>query len=289
VYPAVRVLTTVEYDACVGNGASRRSIGSANAEYDRFADIYAAWTDSATSTGGNLRFYVDTYLAADCPVVELGIGDGRIAVEAARRGCLVTGVDVSGAMLERCRTRAERAGVTDRLTLVQADFRDFNLAKPAALVALPYHSIGHLTTLDEKRAAVGHVFNQLRPGGRFIFDDFFMTSALMAHMRQVQLRAAYQTPERADCLLWVTSLVDEAKQTISVVTWEDILGEHGRLEQRHYRRLSLSWLEPTQARDLLTGAGFSVETCFGDFNRTSFDPESAVEQIWIARKPDRGK
>lgn len=279
----------VEYDACVGNGVVRRSSGSASAEYDRFADIYPAWTDSAASAEGNLRFYVDTYLTADRPVVELGVGDGRIAVEAARRGCPVTGIDASAAMLTRCRARAERAGVADDLTLMQGDFRTFELATPAALVALPYHSIGHLTTLDEKRAAVRHIFTQLRPGGRFIFDDFFMTSALMTHMRQVQLRSAYQTPEGADCLLWVTSLVDETKQTISVVTWEDTLGDGGRLEQRHYRRLSLSWLEPTQARDLLTGAGFTIEECFGDFDRTSFDPESAVEQVWIARKPDRSE
>lgn len=270
----------------MGNSRLRRRVDSARAEYNRFADIYAVWTDSATSAEGNLRFYVDTYLTADGPVVELGVGDGRIAVEAVRRGCAVIGIDLSEAMLERCRTRAEEAGVADGLTLIKADFRDFELATPAALVALPYHSIGHLTTLDEKRAAVRHIFDHLRPGGRFVFDDFFMTTALMTHMRQVQLRAAYQTSEGADCLLWVTSLVDETKQTISVVTWEDTLGKDGHLEQRQYRRLSLSWLEPTQARHLLTEAGFSIEGCFGDFDRRSFDPQSAVEQIWIARKPD---
>lgn len=254
-------------------------------EYDRFADIYHVWTDTAGSTRANLAFYVDAYVNETGPVVELGIGDGRIAVAAASRGRSVIGVDLSAAMLERCRLRAEGAGVLDRLTLLHADFRTFHLDRPAGLIALPYHSLGHLVALDDKRRAIGHVFSQLRPGGRFVFDDFLMTPALVGHMRQVQLRAEYQLASGADALLWVTSLVDEAAQTIRVVTWEDELDSEGTLARRRYRRLSLSWLEPSQTRTLLTEAGFVIESCFGDFDRTPFSDATAREQIWIARRP----
>ena len=255
------------------------------AEYDRFSDIYAVWTDTAASTRSNLAFYVDAYLAAEGPVVELGVGDGRIAVEAAARGRAITGVDLSSAMLDRCRRRATAAGVLDRLTLLQGDFRSFQLEAPAGLIALPYHSLGHLLTLDDKRAALTHVYGQLAPGGRFIFDDFLMTPALMDHMRRVQLRAAYQSAAGLDTLLWVTSLVDEASQRIGVVTWEDEADAEGLLVRRRYRRLSLSWIEPAQARALLSDAGFQVEACFGDFVRTPFVPGTADEQVWVARRP----
>ena len=146
-------------------------------EYDSFADIYAVWTDTAAATRANLAFYVDAYLQAAGPVVELGVGDGRIAVPAAARGRAVIGIDLSAAMLERCRRRAADAGVLERLTLRRADFRHFELDQPAGLVALPYHSLGHLPTLDDKRGAIAHIFSQLRPGGRFVFDDFLMTPA----------------------------------------------------------------------------------------------------------------
>ena len=254
-------------------------------EYDSFADIYSVWTDTAASTRANLGFYVDAYVAAAGPVVELGVGDGRIAVAAASRGRDVIGVDLSSAMLDRCRRRAEQAGVLDRITLLQADFRQFQLDESAGLIALPYHSLGHLLELDDKRRAISHVFSQLRPGGAFMFDDFLMTPALVAHMRRVQLRAEYRSPAGAEILLWVTSLVDEASQSIRVVTWEDELDAGGVLAHRRYRRLSLSWLEPSQARSLLTEAGFSIESCFGDFQRTPFDVPTAHEQIWIARRP----
>lgn len=254
-------------------------------EYDRFADIYQVWTETAGSTRANLAFYVDAYLNETGPVVELGVGDGRIAVAAASRGRSVIGVDLSQAMLEQCRLRAERAGVLERLTLLNADFRSFHLDRPAGLIALPYHSLGHLVALDDKRRAIAQVFSQLEPGGRFVFDDFLMTPSLVGHMRQVQLRAEYQLPSGADALLWVTSLVDEGAQTIRVVTWEDELDAQGALARRRYRRLSLSWLAPLQARTLLTEAGFLIEAGFGDFDRTPFSDATAREQIWIARRP----
>ena len=256
------------------------------AQYDRFADIYRTWTDTAASTSANLAFYCDTYVAAERPVVELGVGDGRIAVEAALRGCRLIGVDASRAMLALCREHAETAGVADRLRLVEGDFRGFQLDEPAGLVALPYHSLGHLTTVEEKRRALAHIFGQLRPGGRFVFDDFLMTDALMTHMRQVQLRAAYRSPDGAERLLWVTSLVDEASQRITVVTWEDALDRDGRLDQRQYRRLALSWLTPEQAAGLLRETGFDVESCWGDFAGTPFDAATATEQVWMARRPE---
>ncbi len=253
-------------------------------DYERFADIYGIWTATAASTRANQAFYVEAYSAADGPVVELGVGDGRIAVAAAARGTDIIGVDQSPSMLQLCRQRAARAGVLDRLTLIEGDFRTFVLPEPAGLIALPYHSLGHLTTLAGKRDALRHIHGQLRPGGRFLFDDFFMTPERIAQMRRVELRAEYVTTAGHDALLWVTSLVDDAAQTIRVVTWEETLAADGTMTGRRYRMLSLSWMTPGQTRQLLTEAGFQVEACLGAFDGRPFAAATADEQIWMARK-----
>lgn len=157
-------------------------------EYDRFAEVYDTWTEASPAAQASAPFYVDTYLKASGVVVELGVGNGRIALEAARHGQTMIGVDVSAEMLSRCRTRAEAEGLSDRLRLLKADFRDFELDEPASLIALPYHSIGHLTTEDAKADAVRHVFSQLALGGRFIFDDFHYRPELADRFRQVELK-----------------------------------------------------------------------------------------------------
>ena len=111
----------------------RPSSPAARNEYDSFADIYSVWTDTAASARANLSFYVDAYLAADGPVVELGVGDGRIAVEAAARGCPVIGVDLSSAMLERCRQRAAQAAVLGAPHLAPGRFPHVRPREPGRL------------------------------------------------------------------------------------------------------------------------------------------------------------
>ena len=72
-------------------------------EYDDWADIYDIWVESAPVTRENLAFYVREYLSTSGLAVELGVGNGRILVEAAQQGKAMTGVDYSAQMLELCR------------------------------------------------------------------------------------------------------------------------------------------------------------------------------------------
>jgi ubiquinone/menaquinone biosynthesis C-methylase UbiE len=141
-------------------------------EYDTFASIYDVWTATAPAAECNLPFYVEACRKAQGLVIELGVGDGRIAVEVAEAGKPITGVDSSSEMLHRCRARAQAAGVLNRLTLIHADFRDFTLPQPAELITIPFHTIGHLVTMEDKRAGLRHIYRQLAPGGRLIFDHF---------------------------------------------------------------------------------------------------------------------
>jgi len=167
------------------------------------------------------------------------VGNGRIAIEAARRGKPIIGVDSSAEMLKLCRERAEVAGVADRLTLIQADLRDFRLPEPAQLIAIPFHTIGHLVTLDDKRAGLRHIYTQLAPGDRLIFDHFVFDSEAARRHSAVGLRNEYSDAATGhDLLLWVTSLYDFEAQTIRIIAWTDELDAGGslpfdrRLQQR---------------------------------------------------------
>ncbi len=253
-------------------------------EYDTFADIYDIWVEGAPVTKRNLPFYVEEYLRTAGPVVELGVGNGRIAIEAARQGKAIIGVDSSAEMLKLCREHAEAAGVAHLLTLIQADFRDFALPEPAQLIAIPFHTIGHLVTLDDKRAGLRHIYDQLAPGGRLVFDHFVFSPEAARRHQGVGLWGEYTDAATGhDLLLWEIVRYNFEAQTLRIITWTDELDDDGVVIRRQYRRLSFSWLDPYQARDLLEEAGFQIETLYGDFDRRPFADDSP-EQVWVARR-----
>lgn len=258
----------------------------AETEYDAFCDIYEAWTDSQPLCELNAPFYAELYLETEGPVVELGVGNGRIAVEAARRGRSLIGVDSSAAMLEQCRRRAREAGVAERLTLLKADMRAFELESPAALIAIPFHSIGHLLTPEDKLDGLRRAHAQLVPGGRLVFDHFVFDPELAARFQHsIQLRAEDENPATGrERMIWTTTQLDLDRQRMRIIVWTDELDDAGVVVERRYRRLSFSWIRPEEARELLGRAGFEVEAVHGGFAGEPFGPESR-EQVWFARRP----
>lgn len=254
-------------------------------EYDSFADIYDTWAATAPAAVHNLPFYVQEYVRTQGSVVELGVGNGRIAIEAAGQGKSVIGVDSSAEMLKLCQKHAKAVGVTHLLTLVEGDMRDFVLPEPAQLITIPFHTIGHLVSLEDKRTALRHIYGQLAPGGRLIFDHFVFDPEAARRHSGINLRTEYTDAATGhDVLLWVTVRHNFEAQTMRIITWTDELDRDGVVICRKYRRLSFSWLHPEQTRALLEETGFHVEALYGDFDRGAFGKESP-EQIWVARRP----
>lgn len=253
------------------------------AAFDPFAEIYDLWVESAPVTRRNAPFYVEEYLRARGPVVELGVGTGRIAVEAAQRGRAVIGVDGSPRMLERCRERVRAAGVEALVTLVQADLREFSLPELAGLVAIPFHTIGSLLGDDDKRACLRRIHAHLAPGGRLVFDHFVFDAALAARTAGTpHLRAEARDAAGRPLLLWVCNRYDLERRLIRIVAWTDAVEADGRAERRH-RFLDLSWIEPERMRALLEETGFEVEALHGDFERRPFVAGASAHQVWTAR------
>jgi hypothetical protein len=72
-------------------------------------------------------------------VIDLGSGDGRNVIAAARRGARALGVEYDANLIEMSRREAARAGVADRATFVQGDLyeADISAATVLALFLLP--------------------------------------------------------------------------------------------------------------------------------------------------------
>ncbi len=93
-------------------------------------------------------------------VVDLGCGDGRLLVAAARRGCDAIGIEHDPDLVERARARAADAGVADRVTVTRGDARTSALAEAdVVFVFLPTDVVGSL---------LGSLLESMRPGARLL-------------------------------------------------------------------------------------------------------------------------
>jgi SAM-dependent methyltransferase len=174
------------------------------------------------------------------------------------------------------------------LELIRADMEEFTLSEPAALITIPFRSFLHKISMEDKLRTLRHLHEQLRPGGRLIFDAFVYNPESAQRFGSPHLRAEYRDEKtHRDVLLWAATRYDEDQQAIRIVSWTDELDREGVVVRRKYRRLDFSWLDPEQARSLLLDAGFEVEAVYQDYEKTPFAPGAGLH-IWVARKPGEG-
>jgi SAM-dependent methyltransferase len=226
--------------------------------YDAIAELYDPWSASVVEDVG---FYLQEARRSGGPVLELGVGTGRIAVPIAADGIRVLGIDSSRRMLDVCARRAALAGVG--LDLRVGDLRDPPVSERVPLVICPFRSLLHMQTDCDRRAVLRAVRELLLPGGRFVFDVFTPGADDIA---QTHGRWLEREPGIFEHALW-----DEDARTLTLT----VRGSDGETT------MALAWLAAEEWRALLEETGFDVEACYGWFDRTPFS--GGVDSVWIAR------
>ena len=228
--------------------------------YDAIAELYDPWSASVVE---DVDFYLGEARRSGGPVLELGIGTGRIAVPIAADGIRVIGIDSSRAMLDVCARRAALAGV--EVDLRVGDLRHPPVEQHVPLVICPFRSLLHMHTDDDRRAVLAAVHELLQPAGRFVFDVFTPGGEDIAQTHDRWLEREPGIFERA---VW-----DETERTLTLT----VRGPAGETT------MALAWLSPGEWRTLLEETAFEIEACYGWFDRTPFT--GGDDSVWIARRP----
>ncbi len=105
-------------------------------------------------------------LAGTGPVLEFGIGTGRIALPLAQRGLAVHGIDISRAMLKRLSAKAGAGNVA----FTVGDFSSARVDGEFTLVYLVFNTVMNLTTQAAQVACFRNAAAHLAPGGRFLVE-----------------------------------------------------------------------------------------------------------------------
>lgn len=120
----------------------------------------------------DVEYYVALARRHGGPVLDYGVGNGRVALEIARAGVDVVGVDLSRPMLADFREKleAEPGEVADRVVLRQGDMRSLRLGCRFGLIIAVFNTVLHLYRRTDFERFFHRVHEHLEPRGRFVFD-----------------------------------------------------------------------------------------------------------------------
>jgi SAM-dependent methyltransferase len=221
-----------------------------------FAERYDEWSAHMTEDVG---FYVELAGEADGPIVELAVGNGRVAVPVGQAtGRTVIGIDTSPAMLDQARVRAAEARV--QVDLRQGDMRDLELDEPAALIYCPFRALLHLPTWADRRRTFERVAAALRPGGKFAWNAFAFD-----HRIAVDLDGRHEDEP-------VPHVTRYAVGDNRI----DIVVDGGATS-------SLWWATKNEWLGLIDAAGLELHALYGGFAGEPFDDDSR-EYVFVARR-----
>lgn len=237
---------------------------------DRFAEVYDEWYAGITDVDACVACLADLAAEIGGPVLELGVGTGRLALPLAALGFDVRGVDASVAMLERLQAKA---GGTD-VAVVEADLASFDPpARPGdppggatfGLVLVAYNTLFNVTDRDGQAACVDRVAEVLGPGGRFVVEAFVPPPGAGASDPDDSVSVRTLT---ADRVVLSVARHDATTQTMTG-QFVDITEAGIRLRPWH-----LAYLTPDQLDALAADAGLALEHRWAGWSRQPFDGDA---------------
>ena len=102
-------------------------------------------------------------------ILELGVGTGRLFINALNQGADIYGIDISQSMID---VLSKKLKGEQRKRINLQNIIDFSFDFKFDLIIAPFRVIMHLLEKEKQIKAINNVFEHLNKNGRFIFDVF---------------------------------------------------------------------------------------------------------------------
>ncbi len=211
-------------------------------------------------------------------VLELGCGSGRLLLPLAKASISITGIDNSGAMLQRARQKIalEPTAVLEKITLIQEDMSHFHIPDEMfALVVVPYNTFMHL---DSKTAVstLRCIKKCLAGNGRLLIDLANpFTIANTPEDQLISLENHIIHPQTGDHILHMASnRLDDEQQQLHITWIYDRSPANGGAVQRTIAQAIYHYRYPHQIELLLHETGFKLASLWGDYDQSPFTEDS---------------
>jgi SAM-dependent methyltransferase len=215
-------------------------------------------------------------------VLELACGTGTVALEFARKGCQVVGVDLMEGMVEVAREKARKMGLTRRARFYVQDIAKLHLPDepPFDLALCLFDSLNYITDPTKLSRVFLRTFAHVRAGGYFVF-DLNSEFALREHLfDQDNLD---EDEEQTTLYYFWRSEYDPQKRLCRVDMWfaaKEALGDWRRFREVHWQRAYTI----EEVRQMATAAGWQWVKVLDAY---SYQPPHPESERWyfVLRRP----
>jgi SAM-dependent methyltransferase len=245
-------------------------------EYDALADLY----DIEYTHDYDVPLWLSVAGREGGPVVEWGAGTGRLAIPLARAGFGVTGVELSGVMVERGRAKGES------VEWVHGDMRCAKLGGWYRLAICAFNSFLCLLSVDDALAFLRNAREHLEPGGLLGIEVSAFSPEELADPPGGPRRQHDFTRELPEGRFdrFSVSRYDVATQLLAMRLFYELRGDDGVLRERRAHDLTIRVTGRDELGLMLRLAGFEVEAVYGGFEGEPFTAGSD-HLVVLARNP----
>jgi SAM-dependent methyltransferase len=238
----------------------------------QYPDFVARFYDviyGALRSGVDHDYYLRRARDAHGPVLEVGVGTGRLFLDMLREGVDAYGIDLSPAMIDVLQGRLEKR---DRHRVQVQDVRRLAWNRPFRLIVAPFRVLSHLVRIEDQLTALQRVREHLAPDGEFLFDLFVPDAVLVTRgMPPTVDFEGEWSPGHS--LRRTTSVVPRPHAQINEVTMRFEWEEGGRVHDRSWKFL-MRYFYRYEIEHLLARCGLEICGLCGDFGNHPLDEGS---------------
>jgi SAM-dependent methyltransferase len=248
--------------------------------YEALFTDYAETYDKESFTRGTVGEcdFIESEIGGDrsIPVLDIGCGTGRHAIELARRGYRVTGIDLSPSQIERARAKAVTAGVAADFRV--GDARALPFPGEFGLAVMICEGAFALMETDEMNYEILRgAARALRPGGKLVMTTLNGLFPLHRSVGQFEKEGMSEAASEGHAFDLMTFRMRSRLETPD---------DHG---QRIEIDCDERWYIPSELTWLLRQAGFASVEIFGAklgaFSRSDILTPDDFEMLAVAAKP----
>lgn len=205
--------------------------------------------------------------------LEIGVGTARVALELAKAGVEVWGIDNSPHMLVEAKRKLEKEKepVQNKVRLFEADMKNFELNRAFPLAYMPSSTIQHCAKPEDQTSCLEAISKHLTKNGLLAFNLIIPSTTYNNNQRFI----GKATKDDITVTRFITYRPNWQEQILEVLLLFEVYKD-GKMTRHICDASNIAMISKQEMLLLLRKARFRIENVYGDYNKSKKIADQAV-------------